>query len=94
LLSNCIALGYWALVRHRFTLALIGSINTFILHHYFLRSKLLVTTLLNGWLLQLNFQEHGDHWYSGYKHHSMSGVVLIVDPLHFLWWQWRLVRHI
>jgi len=48
------------LVTQRFTLALIGSINIFILHHYFLRSMLLVTTLLNGWLLQLNnFQEHG-----------------------------------
>jgi len=75
---------------HRFTLALIGSIKTFILQHYFLRSMLLVTTLLNGWLLQLNnFQEHGSHGYCGYKHHSMSDVVLIVDPLHVFWWQRR-----
>jgi len=46
---------------------------------------LLVTTPLNGWLLKLkNFQEHGDHGYCDHKHHSMSDVVLIVDPLHVL----------
>jgi len=62
---------------HKFTLALIGS--------YFLRSMLLVTTALNGWLLQLNnFQEHGDHGYCGHKHPSMSDVDQIVDPLHVL----------
>jgi len=70
---------------HKFTLALVGSINTFILHHYFLRRMLLVAMPLNGWLLQLNkFQEHGDHGYCVPKHHSMSDVVLIVDPLHVL----------
>jgi len=30
---------------HEFTLALFGSINTFILHHYFLRRMLSVATL-------------------------------------------------
>lgn len=45
LLSNCIIWGYWSLVMHEFTLALVGSINTFILHHYFLRRMLLVATL-------------------------------------------------
>jgi len=40
---------------------------------------------LNGWLQQLNkFQEHGDHGYGVHKHHSMSDVVLIVDPLNVL----------
>jgi len=39
---------------HEFNLVLIGSINTFILHHYFLRRMLLVATPLNVWLLQLN----------------------------------------
>jgi len=46
---------------------------------------LLVATPLNAWLLQLNkFQEHGDHGYCVHEHHSMSDVVLIVDPLHVL----------
>jgi len=70
---------------HEYTLALVGSINTFILHHYFLRHRQLFATPLNGWLLQLNkFQEHGDHGYCGHKHHSMLDVDLIVDPLHVL----------
>jgi len=70
---------------HKLPLALVGSINTFISHHYFLRRILLVATPLNGWLQQLNkFQEHGDHGYGVHKHHSMSDVVLIVDPLNVL----------
>jgi len=90
LLSNCIIWGYWSLVMHEFTLALVGSINTFILHHYFLRRMLLVDTPLNGWFLQLNkFQVHGVHGYCVHKYRSMSDAVLIVDPLHVLWWQWR-----
>jgi len=45
---------------HEFTLALVCSINTFILHHYFLRRMLLVATPLNGWFLQLNkFRSQG-----------------------------------
>jgi len=43
-LSNCIIWGYWSLVMHELTLALVGSINTFILQHYFLRRMLLVAT--------------------------------------------------
>jgi len=75
---------------HEFTLALVGSINTLVLNHNFLRRMLLVATPLKGWLLQLNkFQERGDHGYCVYKHHSMSHVVHIVDPLHVLWWQCR-----
>jgi len=63
------------LFRHEFTLALVGSTYTFILHHYFLRRMLLVDTPLNGWCLQLNkFQVHGDH---GYCVHD-------TDPLHVL----------
>jgi len=70
---------------HEFTLALVGSINTFILHHYFLRRMLLVDTPLNGWFLQLNkFQVHGVHGYCVHKYRSMSDAVLIVDPLHVL----------
>jgi len=38
LLSSC-------LVMHEFTLALVGSINTFILYHYLLRRMLLVASL-------------------------------------------------
>jgi len=70
---------------HEFTLALVGSTNTFILHHYFLRCMLLVDTPLNGWVLQLNkFQVHGNRGYCVHKHRSMSDVVLIVDPLYVL----------
>jgi len=54
LLSNCITWGHWFLVMHEFTLALVGSINTFTLHIFFLRRMLLVATPLNGWFLQLN----------------------------------------
>jgi len=69
---------------HEFTLALVGLINTFLLHHHFLRRMVLVTTPLNGWLLQLNkCQEQGDHGYYVNKH-SISDVVLIVDSLHVL----------
>jgi len=65
------------LVIHEFTLALVGSINTFIMHHYFLRRILLVATPLKEWLLQLNkFQKH--HRYCVRKHRSMLVVVLIV----------------
>jgi len=89
LFFNCITWGYWSLVMHEFTLALVGSINTFILDHYFLRRMLLVATPLNGWFQQVNkFQERRDHGYCVHKHRSMSVVVLIVDPLHVLWWQW------
>jgi len=89
LLSNCIIWGYWFLVMHEFTLALVGSTNAFILNHFFFRRMLLVDTPLNGWFLQLNnFQVHGDHGYCVHKHRSMSDVVLIVNPLHVLWW-WR-----
>jgi len=67
------------LVMHEFSSALVGSINTFILHRYFIRCMLLVATPLNGWLLQLNkFQEHGDHGHCVHKHHSISDVVFIV----------------
>jgi len=83
--QNTAVLKYTNLVMHKFPLALIGSINTFRLHHYFLRSMLLITAHLNGWFLQLNsFQEHGDHGYCGHKHNSMSDVVLIADSLHVL----------
>jgi len=67
------------------SLALVGSINTFILHHYFLRRMLLVDTPRNGWFLQLNkFQVHGGHGYCVLKHRSLSDVVHIVDPFHVL----------
>jgi len=60
---------------HEFTLALVGLINTYILHHY----------ALNGWFLQLNkFPEHVDHGYCVHKRRSMSDVVLIIDLLHVL----------
>jgi len=72
LICNCMIWGYWSLVMHKFTLALVGSINTFILHHYFLRRMLLVAAPLDGWLLQLNkFQEHEDHEYCVHNHNSM-----------------------
>jgi len=85
--SSCFTWGYWSLVTHKFTSAVIGSNNTFILHHNFLRSILLVTTPLNWWLQQLNnFLEHGNHGYCGHKHHSMSDVVLIVGgSTHKIW---------
>jgi len=79
---------------HEFTLALVGSINTFILHHYFLRRMPLVDTPRNGWFLQLNkFQVHGDHGYCVLKHRSLSDVVHVVDSTHtigyggWFWWQ-------
>jgi len=40
LLCNCIIWGYWYLVMYKLTLVF-GSINTFILHHYFFRRMLL-----------------------------------------------------
>jgi len=91
-------LGYWSLVMHEFTLALVGLINTFILHHYFLRRMLWVATPLNGWLLQLNkFQERGDHGYCVHKTsqyvrcrpycwsspRSLMTMAALVQPLRF-----------
>jgi len=60
LLSNCINWGYWSLVMHEFTLALVGSINTFILYHYFLRRMILVATLwTDGSYSWANFKSMG-----------------------------------
>jgi len=67
---------------HEFTLALVGSINTFILDHYFLRRMLLVATLwTDGSHSWTNFRsmEITDTAFTNIAVCQMSSLLLILS---------------